>query len=660
MGETSLNLEDAILFKGLSREAIGSFGERLQPRSFSAGDQLLEFGKDSPGLFIIGSGLVATIVPDGAGREREVASLGKGECVGEMALMTGEPVSAGVRAITDTEAWLIEPGDFIAIVERYPGIWRNLGRVLSQRLIRTSRSLTAGPQASTAALLMDCADDETACMAVAIAASLARQTGKRILLVDARAGCQRPASHLAPGQAVASLAEILRDPTRVKQHELAPERSNELSGIRLADIDSGDGPGLTEDEVLTALDWLRPLYDHVLFLVRREEGDVKARLLERARTVLAIVTQPEGALVPPWVASLCREPDTRQKLTVAMMISEAPASAALEAVEEAVGRPVRRLAVTGSVLQEVARERAFASEAPHYLPFRQSVDRLARHIGEMEVGLALGAGAAKGFAHIGVLRVLEENAIPIDLIAGCSIGAIVGALYAGGWSLPSIERRLQGADRKIRRWTLPLRSIWSDVGLKEILREPAPTLRFRDLGTPFVAVACDIATGRDVVLRKGLVWKAVQASVSVPGILPPVVIAGRHLVDGGLVNPVPSQTVRRMGANIVVAVDLMSPAALANGGSGPPERFDGGAAPPVPNLVEILWRSNEIMQEEVTVRSAATADVAIEPKLGRVRWSDFSHRGRAFVTAGEEAAREKLPELRRLLPFVSAGEQNGP
>jgi NTE family protein len=305
----------------------------------------------------------------------------------------------------------------------------------------------------------------------------------------------------------------------------------------------------------------------------------------------------------------------------------------------------------------MARERAFLAEGPNYLPLRLAVDRLARQIGEMEVGLALGAGAAKGFAHIGVLRVLEENAVPIDYIVGCSIGAVVGAPYATGMRLAEIERRLQGANRKIVRWTLPFRSIWSDAGLKEILRESGPKVRFRDLNIPFAAVATDFATGREVVLRKGLVWRAVQASVSIPGIFPPVIISGRHLVDGGLVNPVPSQTARDMGANIVLAVDLMSPAGRAYENAGLPKGSSGNLVTRVPNLVEMLWRSTEIMQEEVTARSAATADITIEPKLGRVRWSDFSRRGQDFIAAGEEAAREKLPELRRLLPFAISGEE---
>jgi NTE family protein len=656
MRETLQNLDDASLFQGLSPDGIASVRKRVQLCSFKPGDLLTESGQASPGLYVIRSGLAAVIVQDSAGQEREVSSLGKGECVGEMALVTGEPCSATVRAITDTESWLLRASDFVDLLERYPALWRNLGRILSQKLVRTSRHLAAHSYTNAVALLMDCADDEAAALGIAITASLARQTGKRTLLVDARGDSACPASQLAPIQSMPSLASVLRDQTLLQEHELAPDRANGLWGARLADLHGEDGGDLDKDQILAVLEWLRPLYDHVLLLAHREAGELEPTLFARSRSILAVITRHDVSGIPPWLDSLCQSPDARERLEVAIMTGGSTVSSALGAVAERVGRPVRRLPIGLGLVRQMAREREFTAEAPHYLPLRQAVDRLARHIGEMEVGLALGAGAAKGFAHIGVLRVLEDNAVPVDYVAGCSIGAIVGALYAAGWSLPDIEKSLKGADRKITRWTIPFRSIWSDAGLKEILQEPGPTVRFRDLDIPFATVATDIATGREVVLRKGLVWKAVQASVSIPGIFPSVSISGRHLVDGGLVNPVPSQTVREMGANIVVAVDLMSPAGRITEDPGSLGESGRAAATKVPNLLEMLWRSTEIMQEEVTARSAATADVTIEPKLGRVRWGDFSRRGQDFIAAGEEAAREKLPELRRLLPCATSSD----
>ncbi len=656
MQEAPLELSDAPMFQGLSLEEASLLRQRVDLRSFAPGSHLLESGQDAPGVYVIRSGAVAVVVRDLSGREREIATLGKGECAGEMALMTSEPCSATLRAITATEAWLIEASGFADLVEGCPGLWRNLARILSQRLVRTSRRLSERPYANTVALVMDCPDDGAAALAIAIAASLARQTAKRTLLLDGRSEPTCSVSKLAPEQSLPSLSRILRDKGLLKQHEATEDRANGLWGARVASLRDAGHQDLTEDEKLTVLDWLRPLYDFVLLLVRREAAELSHFELEHARSVIALATDRTTASIPSWLESLISAPGASGKVDVAMSTEVLSGPPALQATENLTGRPVTRLLASGRQIQEMAADRSFLAGGEGHRRLHESVDRLARKVGEVEVGLALGAGAAKGFAHIGVLKVLEEKSVPIDFISGCSIGAVVGALYAMGRSLAEIERHLQGADRKLSRWTIPVRSIWSDAGLKEMLRAPAPTVRFRDLQVPFAAVATDIATGREVTLRKGLLWRAVQASTSVPGMFPPTLSGGRHLVDGGLVNPVPSQTARDLGADIVVAVDLMSPAGRTYHDFGSPNAEGGTRLGKAPNLAEMLWRSTEIMQEEVTLRSAATSDVTIEPKLGRVRWSDFSQRGRDFIAAGEAAAREKLPELRRILPFSMSSD----
>lgn len=647
MAKVALALEDAPIFEGLSQDELTSLAAQIAERRFQRGENLLEFGWEAPGLFVIRSGLVSAIVGNESGREREVATLGRGECVGEMALMTGEPCSATVRALTDVEAWLIGREQFIEIFERSPMLWRNLGRILSQRLARTSRHLSTQAYANTVALVFDCGADEAAAMAVAVAGSLARQTGKRTLLVDARGRTPCPVSTLAAAALSPSLAEMLRERNLLKRHQAPQDRDNGMWGARIADLaDEGDDV-LTEDEYVTVMDWLAPLYDFVLMLMR-PEGGMGPFLRERTRSVVALLTD-HAAGVPAWLDGLCAAPEGRQKLEVAMLSRDPRAATVLEHVEDRTGKAVVRLPVTGDELRMLP---LTVSNNPSGR-LGGSIDRLARQIGEIEIGLALGAGAAKGFAHIGVLRVLEEESVPIDYIAGCSIGSVVGAMYALGLPLAEIEARMNGADRKLKRWTLPFRSLWSDAGLKELLRNPAPAVRFRDLSRPFVVVATDVVTGRETPIRKGLVWRAVQASTSVPGIFPAVALRGRHLVDGGLVNPVPSQTVRQLGADIVIAVDLMSPAAEGRHARASRSNESGAGKARLPNLVEMLWRANEIMQEEVTLRSAATADITIAPKLGQVRWSDFSRRGKQFIALGEQAAREKITEIQRLLPYLA-------
>src|SRR3972149_8979855 len=139
----SLPLDEAAILHGMSSEEMTSLRERARLLSFDPGDHLMESGHDAPGVYIIRSGLVTVVVETAPEREREVANLGKGECVGEMAVLTQEPCSATARALTETEAWLIQVDDFVGLLERCPSLWRNLGRILSRRLVRTSRHLSA-------------------------------------------------------------------------------------------------------------------------------------------------------------------------------------------------------------------------------------------------------------------------------------------------------------------------------------------------------------------------------------------------------------------------------------------------------------------------------------------------------------------------------------
>jgi len=651
MVEFETDLRNAQIFQGLSDDELAYLSRHIIRRPFMSGESLLETGRQAPGIFVIGAGLVSAIVTDEAGHEREVATLGRGECVGEIALMTGEPCSATVKAITDGEAQLLERDDFLELVEHHPALWRNVGRILSQRLVRTSRQLSRPSLANTVALVIDCAEDTSAALALAVARSVDAQTGKRVLLVDARAESSCPLPSLSADKPAPTLADVLLDRSLVTDLQ-PPISGNKLPSVGITSIARTDQTPPSDGECVTALELLSPLHDFIL-LLDRCEGSVQRSLLHgRVRSLVAVMTNTGTGGVPAWLEALLASPNARQKLEVAILTgdgytSDRIASHLIEEIESRLDRTVVRLPLTTALLGQLADERVTASPV-----VRKGVDRLARNVGQIEMGLALGAGAAKGFAHIGVLRVLEEHSIPVDYVAGCSIGAVVGAMYTLGLSFEAIEERLQGVDRKLRRWTLPFRSVWSDAGLKELLVATAPVERFRDLQIPLAVIATDVATGRETVIRKGRLWRAVQASASVPGIFPPPLLQKRHLVDGGLVNPVPSQTVRDLGADIVVAVDLMSPSARTHHISGPATNSQGSSR--VPNLVEMLWRANEIMQEEVTLRSVATADITIEPRLGRVRWSDFSQRGPEFIALGEQAALEKLPELERLLPGIAA------
>ena len=253
------------------------------------------------------------------------------------------------------------------------------------------------------------------------------------------------------------------------------------------------------------------------------------------------------------------------------------------------------------------------------------------------VGVALGAGAARGLAHIGVLKVLEREGIPIDFIAGTSAGAVIGGIYAATRNLRLMERLAQHI-----RWdylvdlAIPKMGFVAGEKAVRFLDILTHGKEFKDLLIPFAAVACDIERGEEVVLSSGKVAPAIRASMSIPGIVAPIRIGGRLLVDGAVLNRVPSNVVRNRGMDLVIAVSI--------GGKMPCDR--------VRNIFEVITRSIELMELEILESRMVDADVVIEPdvmEIGAMRLDLAAE----LISRGERAAEGALPKIKRLLEEVS-------
>ncbi|MGB8507085.1 MAG: patatin-like phospholipase family protein [Pyrinomonadaceae bacterium] len=253
------------------------------------------------------------------------------------------------------------------------------------------------------------------------------------------------------------------------------------------------------------------------------------------------------------------------------------------------------------------------------------------------LGLALSGGAARGVAHIGVLRVFQEQGIPIDCVAGTSAGALVGGAFAAGMTIDELEalgRSLRWRD--FGRMTLSRLGAQSNARMEEYIRARFPRTRFEDLPIPFAAVATDLHTGAAVVMRdRGDVAFAIRASSAVPGWYVPVVDGqGRHLVDGGLVSNVPAATARALGADVVVAVDV---------------NYEGATfwGPPT-SVVGVLLQTMILVQRTASAYQRQSADVCISPAVGNIRWDDMT-RADELLSAGREAALVAVPAIKELL-----------
>lgn len=250
-----------------------------------------------------------------------------------------------------------------------------------------------------------------------------------------------------------------------------------------------------------------------------------------------------------------------------------------------------------------------------------------------KIALALGAGAAKGFAHIGVLKILEANQIPIHLIVGSSAGSMVGSLYAFGYSAYRLQTLAISVDKgEIIDWTLPDNGFIKGERLAEFVNRAVNHTPLEQMKIPFYPVATDIVTGEEVVFGRGDTGTAVRASCSVPGVFQPVKIGDRWFVDGGVVSPVPVEAARKFGGNIVIAVDI-----TADRKGHRPE-----------GTIDTILQSIHIMYSRLAVIQCHKADVLIQPKVGYIGSSDFSKRHEAILE-GEKAALEALPKMKEIL-----------
>ncbi len=251
----------------------------------------------------------------------------------------------------------------------------------------------------------------------------------------------------------------------------------------------------------------------------------------------------------------------------------------------------------------------------------------------LKVGLALGGGAAKGFAHIGVIKMLEANGIHADVVTGTSAGSVVGALYASGMSPYELQTQAFALDEaRIRDLSLFSGGLVKGQKLQDYVNTLVAHKPMQDFRKPFAAVATELATGRRTAFVRGNAGQAVRASSSIPGVFEPATIAGKRYVDGGVVSPVPVEAARELGADFVIAVDISTKAAGNRPGS----------------MLGIVNQSITIMGEKLGAQELARADIVIRPRVGQIGAADFDQKNVAILE-GEKATQAAMPQIRAKL-----------
>ena len=597
------------LFASLDESIRLELAAELEPVHVAAGEVIFRQGDAGDGLFLVVSGrLRVSVAADGTeASERMLYDIGRGAIVGEMALLTDRPRAATVQAVRDSDLLLLRVSSFRSLLERSPALVSGVMRLLADRLLAVDRLLT---------------EDRP----------LAPSPGARTIAV-ACAGADSRAALAVAGQLAAELARagsVLRVDSGAVDRQLGPGAAQRAPG----------DPGRAE-----LLGWLHRVerdHDHVVY-------------------------QPDGQDTA-WSRLCLSQSD------VALLVASAgddPSLGAVEARALAAGSLRCELALVHAAAQPsgTARwlERRPVADHHHLRVGRPGdVARLARMLTGTACGLVLGGGGSRGLAHIGVIRALEEAGVPIDVVGGTSMGAIVAGLCARGMDDAERVRRMTSVARNGRRLltpTLPLVALSAGRYLDQILTEHETDVPIEDLPLRFYCISANLTRAEAVVHERGPLWSAVRASLALPGIFPPVYAAGDLLIDGAAIDNVPVDVMRgRVGSGRIVAVDVspeVEPLTVAPFGPGLSgwrvlgRRLNPFATPqPVPGIADVLSRSTGLSQVRNRRALEDRVDLLLRPPVAGLGMLDFKG-GIALFETGYRYAAEAIAKSGLAKRFVT-------
>jgi len=576
------------LFGDLPDDVLAEIAERLETRRLRAGEVLVAQGDPGDSIYIVVNGRLYASVSDAAGDEREVAEIAAGESVGETSLLNRQPHSVTYRALRDSVLVRLSHGAFVELSHTHPGLLWTVARLVTHRLKHARDGSTS--DATVRTLAIQFLDDR----------------------VDRRAFRQQ-------------LCQALR------QH------GQEIY------VDSNEGlrQGITGPEDPRHSEWLNRL--------------------EASHRLVVMELDPT---VTPW-SSLCMRQADR-----ILLVAAATGAPAVTPTERALGECLSAGTRTMSELVLVHDHDAVLPTGTaawltgrdllrhHHLRSGNEGDfgRLSRFMAGKANGLVLAGGGAKAFVHLGVFQALQETGIPIDMAGGTSLGSILAAGVAMDWDpaqLTDNARRAFTHRNPLSDYSFPpLISMMRGKRIEKLLRDFFGEADIEDLWLPYLCVSGDFSAGRMAVHRSGKLWRAIKASISLPGILPPTVIDGHLHVDGGTFDNFPVEPMRSAGAGRIIASDIWTPTRPSIGYEDTPSdwRFFVDRyllrrrRLKVPHVMTTMFRSSFLASNERRRAAKHGADLYFSSPAGRVGLTHWKKLDEAMA-AGYSHAQRRLAEV---------------
>ncbi len=680
-------LKEIPLFKNVGWYPLQRIARRVQVVEFKKGEIIRKEGDPPDALYCLVSGRVQAYSRTiGTRRKTDVEFYRRGMPFGIISFFTNENHTSTYEAINDSTIIKIDKADFEDILKFMPQLGVELSHTLSSQLRNKMLPTKKNVEHRIISVYSTVHQTGSSTYATNLAFELQKQTHRKVILISIHP------SEITQTAAVRDDAapDWLKPAVRLKDiaddyEKLQASIARDQLNIDMLNVVFDSGDQVLVDSISHFVTTLVSDYHFAVVDLPTEKDAIVVKTLTQSDVVhLLTKDQPEDlkaiSLMINELTERMKENFNSDFLKVIVTSNEKIAPANLSEISHEIDFPVyaKFPYINPEGLNTVLNCPMMTIRLPWpNSPYAMEVRRIARQISGVLVGLALGGGAALGVAHIGVLRVLEEEKIPIDMVSGSSMGALIGAFWTSGKNSQGIEVVARDFEKLwdiIKLLCDPVMSPAAFIGGKKIVHwlktRGLEGKTFYDTRIPLKIIAYDVLRREELVLESGSLADAVRQSVSIPGVIEPIRMKDRWIIDGGVLNPLPTNVLLQSGAKKIIAVNvLQSPEQVMKGyleeqrQIAEDDKVTFTSSPKKyiliklgrffsrflnPNVSDIIVRTLQASEYVIAMQSARAADVVIHPDLSYISWYEL-YKVEELIKRGEDAARAALPQIRKML-----------
>lgn len=658
------SLQDIPVFSSLSLGEQKLIEKKARLIEYKRGDIVYHEGSPSDAFYVVISGRFQLFTKNKLSLVVEVLlNFYRGDHFGETSLLTGKPHSASVEAKNDGVILKLDKDEFLKLLQDMPAISLHLSRSLGHRLTR-DEAAAKRREVKIVALSSEAPTATTLRFWIDFAASLSQESKRKVVIVDFIVEQDRGLREEFQKSLIPSFDLEHKEPSR--EADLKACLVGHSSGFQYLHVCADEAADKYEKKITTLLTFLTYRFDYLMLRLPSELSHTTFKTLKQTDVIYTYTDCTPQAMDA--CAIMLQEFQktfgfSKSDIRVLMPENEKTDKMSFEMQEKIFG--IRVFSIIPKPGEKPER-------------YKGTLRYLSKELAGTLVGLAFGSGAAYGLAHIGVLKVIEEEGIEVDVIAGSSIGAFVGAFWCAGYSSTQLSEIARSIDKKTGFFKLigfqdlsaAHRGFFKGHQIAKYMESYLGDKTFQDLEKQLRVVATDLNTSEGIVFDSGRLVDAIRASISIPGIFRPVTHRGQYLIDGGVADPLPVGILASMGVKKIIAVNVLA---------GPKDLLERNR---IWNQNSMLWLESlekknfmsrlfslwvrrflsryslnvfnvimntiQFMEFELADVAGKRADVLIHPVVPDGHWAEFYHADK-FIKAGEDKAREQLAEIKRLL-----------